>query len=336
MKDIIVIGASSGGIEALKILVGGLPSDFKASIFVVLHISPQSPGILHEILGRAGRLPTVIAKDGERVRSGHIYVATPDRHLLVEPGRVRVTRGPKENRFRPAVDPLFRSAAQAYGPRAIGIVLTGGLDDGTAGLWAVKQLGGVTVVQDPREAFAPSMPESAYRYVQPDYCLPVAEIAPLLVRLTGESAGEKGASQVPEELDIEIKIAKEDKDSYLEMMKFGTPSMFTCPECHGVLLQLMEAERVRFRCHTGHAFSSDSLLAEVAEKVEEAQWNAVRSVQENAILLRHMAQHLRGANDAGITHAFLEKAQEAQRRADLLKQIVMSDEEPAQVVVSTA
>src|SRR5215831_13206282 len=160
-RDVIVIGTSAGGIEALRALVKQLPAGFPASISVVMHTAPESPGVLDEILKRAGRLPAVIPKDRERMVPGHIYVAPPDHHLLLEPGILRVTKGPKETRFRPAVDPLFRSAAQTYGPRVIGVVLTGGLDDGTAGLWAIKRLGGIAVVQDPEDALVPSMPRNA-------------------------------------------------------------------------------------------------------------------------------------------------------------------------------
>src|SRR5919112_699348 len=168
---IIVVGASGGGIEALRTLVSGLPADFPTPICVVLHTSPQAPGILCDILARVGPLKATNAVNGERLRPGHIYVAPPDYHLLVEPGKLRVTKGPRENRFRPAIDPLFRSAAQVYGPAVVGVVLTGNLDDGTAGLWAIKQLGGTAVVQDPRDAPAPSMPASALRGVRVDHCV---------------------------------------------------------------------------------------------------------------------------------------------------------------------
>src|SRR5215211_1119499 len=190
-KDIIVVGASAGGIEALRVLAGGLPADFPASLFVVLHTSPESPAMLPNILDRSGSLPALSPKDGDRIRPGTIYVAPPDRHLLIEPNRLRVTRGPKENRFRPAVDPLFRSAAETYGPRVIGVILTGYLDDGTAGLWNVKQRGGTTIVQDPADAVADSMPRSALKHVEVDHCVRLVQIPSLLVRLTHEPAEER-------------------------------------------------------------------------------------------------------------------------------------------------
>jgi two-component system chemotaxis response regulator CheB len=325
-RDIIVIGASVGGIEALRAITGGLPKDLPAAVFVVLHTSPEAPGVLADILDRAGALPASFAVDGERILPGRIYVAPPDKHLVVEPNRVRLTRGPKENRFRPAVDPLFRSTAQVYGPRVIGVILTGYLDDGTAGLWAVKQLGGTTVVQDPHEALAPSMPASAMRQVRVDHCLPVEEIAPLLVSLTGQPLEEEGVYEVPKAVDIEVRIAKEDIALDAGVLKLGEPSNYACPECHGVLLQLKEEKRIRFRCHTGHAYSVESLLAEITEGVEDSLWNAIRSAEESVLLLRHMAEHLAGSEDGHTAEEFLARAQEAQRQADLVRQAVMTKE----------
>jgi two-component system chemotaxis response regulator CheB len=326
-KDIVVIGASAGGIEALRAIAGGLPKEFPASIFVVMHTAPQSPGILANILDRAGALPAANAVDRERIKPGHIYVAPPDQHLVIEPTRVRLTRGPKENRFRPAVDPLFRSAAQVYGPRVIGVVLTGNLDDGSAGLRAVKQLGGTAIVQDPQEALAPSMPRSAMRQVRVDHCLPVAEIAPLLVRLASTPIEDEGAYEVPEEMNIEISIAKEDTALDAGVLKLGEPSNYACPECHGVLLQLKDVGRLRFRCHTGHAYSVDSLLAEITENIEDSLWNAIRAIEESLLLMSHMAKHLTESENGNTAEKFLAQAQEAQRRADLVRQAVMTQEQ---------
>jgi two-component system chemotaxis response regulator CheB len=189
-KRLVVIGTSAGGIEALRAVADGLPDDFPAAIAVVVHTAPESPGVLHEILDRSGPLTAVNPRNLERLRPGQIYVAPPDHHLTIEPGRVRVTKGPKENGFRPAIDPLFRSAAQVYGPAAIGVILTGSLDDGTAGLWAIKQLGGIAIVQDPSDALFPSMPQSALHHVKADYIVPLKELAPLLVRLTASHVEE--------------------------------------------------------------------------------------------------------------------------------------------------
>jgi len=234
-KQIIVIGASAGGIDALRSLASGLPRDFPVPICVVVHTSPQAPGILHDILNRAGTITAVNARNGERLRGGHIYVAPPDCHLIVEPGRLRVTKGPKENRFRPAIDPLFRSAAQVYGPRAIGVILTGNLDDGTAGLWTVKQLGGIAIAQDPDDALFPAMPTNASKHVKVDFSVSLGEVAPLLVRLTSVPVEEEvEALRVPEHVEVEVKIAKEQNALDAGLERIATPSSFACPECHRV------------------------------------------------------------------------------------------------------
>ena len=326
-KDIIVIGTSSGGIDALKGLVASLPRDLKAAVFVALHVAPYSIGILPEILERAGPLPASNARDMEPIEHGRIYVAPPDRHLLVEsPGVVRVTRGPRENRFRPAVDPLFRSAAYAFGPRVVGVILTGRLDDGTAGLWAVKERGGTAVVQHPDDAYAPSMPLNAIKHVEVDHIVPLREIAPLLVRLTETPAAEEGVRPVPEEMEIEVKIAREDNALESGIMKWGEPSVYACPECHGVLLQLKEGSNMRFRCHTGHAYSVDSLLAEFAEKTEESLWSAIRAIEENVLLMRDLARHMGERHHGADAEALLKKADESQQRADLVRRAVMNHE----------
>jgi two-component system chemotaxis response regulator CheB len=319
-KDIIVVGASAGGIEALRVLVGGLPADLPASLFVVLHTAPESPAMLADILDRSGSLPALSPKDGDRIRPGTIYVAPPDRHLLIEPNLVRVTRGPKENRFRPAIDPLFRSAAQTYGPRVVGVILTGYLDDGTAGLWTVKQLGGTAVVQDPADALVPSMPLNAMTHVNVDYCLPLEEIAPLLVRLTSEAAAEEGVFQVPKEVEIEVNIAKEQKALDAGVLQLGEPSNYACPECHGVLLQMKEGTLFRYRCHTGHAYSIESLLTDITEKMDDALWNSIRAFEEGELFMRHMAEHLDHGENSRSAESILKRADEAKRRASLMRQ----------------
>jgi two-component system chemotaxis response regulator CheB len=224
-QRIVVIGASSGGIEALRQLIGGLPSDFPVPICVVLHTSPQSPGLLGKILADAGALPTATAATGMPIRAGHIYVAPPDRHLLVEPGGLCLGRGPKENRFRPAIDPLFRSAAQVYGPGAVGVILTGNLDDGSAGLRTIKQLGGIAIVQDPRDALFPAMPTNALRHVVADYVVSLAEMAGALREATA-GVVEGRFVEAPEEIRVEVAIAKEDRAVDRTVQRIGEPSVF--------------------------------------------------------------------------------------------------------------
>jgi len=316
-KDVVVVGTSAGGIQALRSLIRGLPNDFKAALLVVMHTSPESPGLLSAILQRAGSLRMINPVDGEKVKPGNVYVAPADYHMLVEPGKIRLSRGPKENRFRPAIDPLFRSAAQVYGPRAIGVILTGGLDDGTAGLWAIKQLGGTAIVQDPLDALYPSMPASALLHVNVDYRLPLAEIPSVLVKLTEVEIEEARHLTVPANLDLEVRIAKEDPAIDLDISSRFECSSFTCPDCHGVLLKLEEGGRIRFRCHTGHAYSSDSLLASLTENIEDQLWVTVRAIEESAMLMRHIANHLPDKQQQA--DEYRRKADEAESRADLIR-----------------
>jgi two-component system chemotaxis response regulator CheB len=326
-RDIIVIGTSVGGIETLKKLVKKLPPDLRASVFVVLHISRDSPGVLPAILEKAGPLPALRANDGEKFKTGHIYVAPPDHHLLIDgEGIMNVTRGPKENGFRPAVDPLFRSAALAFGPRVIGVILTGNLDDGSAGLWAVKSQGGVAVVQEPNDSIAPSMPLSALAYVEVDYRVPVKEIGPLLGRLSEEPVKKKGVGSMPKLMETEVKIAAE-KDAVANgITEWGEPSVFSCPECHGVLRELKEGPNVRFRCHVGHGYSLESLLAELTEKNEAALWAAVRSVDETVLLLRRMASALAKDKHAAAAEYLMERARQSEECSKLVRQAFLTHE----------
>jgi len=321
MRDrIVVIGASPGGLEALRVIAAALPADFPAPIVLVMHMSPESPGILHEIINRVGPLRAIEVHRSERLKPGHIYVPPANVHVVIEPGRVRATRGPKENRFRPAIDPLFRTAAQVYGPAAIGVIVTGNLDDGTAGLWAIKKLGGTAVVQDPRDAMFPSMPQSAVRHVQVDHSVPLSEIAPLLMRLTAAPVHEH-AIDIPEHMQVEIKIAREEDPLKAGLREVAEPSSIACPECHGVLMQLKEEGRIRFRCHTGHAYSAKSLLAEISEGIEDALWIAIRSLHEGSLLMRQMAAHGAAAH-AEPPDALSERADALQRQADTLRAMV--------------
>ncbi len=324
--DIIVIGASAGGMEALKQLVAQLPSDFPCAIFIVWHVAPQYPSILPQILARVCALPVAHAIDKEAIQLGRIYVAPPSHHLLIEPGHVRVTHGPKENRFRPSIDVLFRSAALAYGPQVIGVVLTGFLDDGASGLYAIKERGGLAVVQDPLDALHSSMPIQAMKAVTVDHCTPIAKMGTLLVELANEVIQEKEENLVSEQMKLEVKVALEDNAFESGIMKLGQLSPYTCPECHGVLLLLKEGNLIRFRCHTGHAYSLNSLLAELTESIESALWNTLRGIEESQLLMNHLAEHLHEANNGEMGELFLQKSQEAKKRADLVRQAVMTNE----------
>lgn len=320
--DIIVVGASTGGVEALVQLVHALPEDLPAAIFVVLHIAPQAPSHLPQILSRYGELQAVHPADGEPIRPGRIYVAPPDLHLLVERGHVRLVRGPRENRNRPAVDPLFRSAALAYGPRVVGVVLTGALDDGTAGLRTIKERGGVAVVQDPKDALIPSMPESALEFVDVDYCLPLAKIGSLLARLAHEPAADEASFPASRELEYETRIAKMDESALSSKKQLGTLVGFTCPECGGPLYELRDGELVHYRCRVGHAFTSESILAGQSEALEDALWSAYNTLQESALVAERMASDARRRGHEYIAARLTERARQQRERASAVRAVL--------------
>ena len=327
-RDIIVLGASAGGFTAMKRLFARIPSDLKAAVFIVWHISPEVRGILPDVLNGFNTLPASHAVNIEPVRMGRIYVAPPDHHLLLEKHTMRISRGPRENRFRPAIDPLFRSAAHAYGPRVIGVILSGALDDGSAGLWTVKEYGGLAVVQDPRDAEVSSMPESAIQAAKTDYVVPVDDMARLLAELVGqEIVGESYKGKVGGLTQIENKIAMEDKPLKYDFIEFGELAPYTCPECHGVLTALKEGGRVRFRCHTGHGFTTDSLLSSVTANIEMNLWTAIRSIQECIMLLNHIGDHFAEVNEPKLAAMYFKKAKEAEKRADIVRQAVWNHEQ---------
>jgi two-component system, chemotaxis family, protein-glutamate methylesterase/glutaminase len=325
-RDIIVMGASAGGLNAFNRIIKQLPDDLNAAVFIVWHLSPYSTSMLPEILNRAGKLKAKHPTDGESIEMGKVYIAPPDHHLLLESGRVRLTKGPKENRFRPAVDPLFRSAAYSYGSRVVGVVLSGALDDGTAGLWAIKDRSGIAVVQDPADAEQSSMPASALKNVEVDHCLPVAEIPALLVTLTQEQVGEESRAPMSKHLEIETKIALGADAAELDVTQLGKISEFTCPDCHGTLVELTNDKLQRFRCHTGHSFGSASLVAELTDSVEQSLWNAIRVVEERIRLLKHLAQHASDLDQTAAISTLRHEIEENERRADLLRQAAMLDE----------
>lgn len=293
-RDLVVVGASSGGVEALMALLGGLPEDFPAAIFVVLHLRPDYPSQLPAILNRAGRLPVAHAVDGEPIRRGRVYVAPPGMQTYVHRGHISVQRGPAENLYRPAVDPLFRTAAHHYGARVIGVILTGSMDDGAAGLLAVRRGGGATVVQDPREAMFPSMPDKARQAAQPDHVLALAAIPPLLVELVSEYAGDDCLST---EVPLETREEAPHGARFLTSAEQGEPADIACPDCHGTLWEIDEPGGIRFRCRVGHGYSEDAMLKAHRDSVERALYVALRALEERVALLRKLAEraHRRGS-----------------------------------------
>jgi len=322
----IVIGTSAGGLAALRILVGNIPETINAAVFIVLHTAPDGPGLLPRLLQPVTSLQIAHARDKEPIRRGRVYVAPPNHHLVIAGEQVLITNGPRENFARPAIDPLFRSAALEYGARVIGVVLTGRLDDGSAGLWAIKERGGIAIVQDPRDAEYAQMPQNALTHVRVDHCVPLAEIGPLLGRLAEKSLP-SGVSTMPKGLELETRIAKEERVSKRELLQLGDPSVFTCPECHGALLQLKHSPVLRFRCHTGHAFSLQSLLSELNTQIESNLWTAIRSIEECALLLDHVAKHLQMTPERKqLAERFGQTAREAERRAGKVREVVMKNE----------
>jgi two-component system chemotaxis response regulator CheB len=314
--DIIVIGASVGGVDALPRLIGSLPADLPASVFVVLHSAPQGPGLLAGILSRAAALTVAHAADGERIRNGHVYVARPDFHLQLVGTHVRLSRGPRENFHRPSIDALFRTAAESYGPRVVGVVLTGNLDDGTAGLHAIKDLGGVAIVQDPKDAAAPAMPQSALRNVKVDHCVPLAKIGPLLVRLAATRDIPWGTKGLPPKPRFMRPKAME--------MEFGRPTSFVCPECDGPLWETKPGRSLQFRCHEGHAYSPDSLLADHADALERAVWSTARRFDERAGLLRRLGKRKYHSDSVGKNWG--NAAKELEYKAGLIRKLLKTYE----------
>ena len=325
-RDIIVVGASAGGVEALSELVKDFPSDLAAAIFVVLHLPAHSSSALPKILSRNGPLPAVNPKNGDRIQPGRIYVAPPDQHLLIKRGSVRVVHGPRENGCRPAIDPLFRTAAREYGKRVIGVVLSGVLDDGTAGLIAVKRQGGTAVVQDPADATYPSMPQSAIAHCEVDHILALSEIASTVARLVYEPGEEEGAEPVSDDMETEADIAELDMATLHAGEKPGTPSRFSCPECNGVLWEIDDQNLIRFRCRVGHAYSPETLVAAHSDSVEAAIWAGLRALEENAALMRRMSKQMQRTGNERSAFRFDEQAHSALQRAEVLRRLILDRE----------
>jgi two-component system chemotaxis response regulator CheB len=320
-RDVVVIGASAGGVEALSQVVSGLAAELPAAVLVVLHVMPGGTSVLPRILQRAGPLPAATAVNGEALERGRVYVAPPDHHMLVEDGHVRLTVGPRENGHRPAVDPLFRSAARALDGRVVGVILSGALDDGTAGLRMISEMGGIALVQDPADALYGSMPESALEHVPEARMVPLAALADAIcaaleepIKPLGEPVRQLAKSPPVHE------PARSDDDP-----RAGVLTAITCPECGGSLWEHDEAGLSRFKCHVGHAYGPEALEVSHRERLEGALWAAVRSLEERADLLRRLARRTGGDG------ALKDKAEIADRHAETLRGLVVgfsSETEP--------
>lgn len=311
-QPVIVIGTSIGGVEALRALAAGLPADLPAAVFVVLHVGAHKSG-LPDLLNRAGALPATHARHGEAIRAGHIYVAPPDHHLTIEPGYVRLTKGPRENWARPAIDPLFRTAARAYRAHVIGVILTGALNDGTAGLYEIKEQGGTTIVQHPADAADASMPRSALAHVTIDHCLPLAELPQLLARLTSERAEFFPHQPAPARPRDEEMSASYTHDQ---------PVAITCPDCGGALRRTELGSLTQFRCHIGHIYTAEVMMEAQATAAEQSLEAAMRSLGERAELCRQMVEKAQIAKDSSALSHWQAANCEAREQARALQKLL--------------
>ena len=319
-RDITVIGSSAGGIAVLREIIAALPDDYAAAAFVVIHLAPEAPSVLPTLLNRISRIPVSVVESGARIRPGTVTIARPDMHLIVERDRVLATHGPRENRHRPSIDVLFRSAAVAFGTRVTGVVLSGMLDDGSAGLWAIKNRGGTAVVQDPDDAEYPDMPRNALNVTTVDYRVPTREIAPVLTRLAREKVPTLD-EPVPPGMATEVRMAAQGDSSMEQLDALGRRVPLTCPECGGSLWEMGNGGP-RYRCHTGHAYSMNSLAAEQTVQVEAALWAGLRRLEESERLARHMenAALARGNDRSAVYHAEIARSNAA--HAETLRNVL--------------
>jgi two-component system, chemotaxis family, protein-glutamate methylesterase/glutaminase len=326
-RDVLAIGTSAGGFEALRFLAGEFSHDFPASVVVVIHLSSQFRSELDAILTQAGPLPASFAVDGEKLERGHIYIAPAERHLIVESGHLRLGSGPRENNARPALDPLFRSAALCCGPRTVGAVLTGTLGDGAAGLSALKQSGGITVVQDPDDAAFAEMPTTALIRSQPDHVVGLAGMPALFEKLARQPAGQ--AVPPSSSLEYEVNIASGGRGSMKEMDRIGRRSVLACPDCHGVMWEIDEGELVRYRCHVGHAYSAEIMSLALDENLKLAFGSALRALDERVALARKLEAQASTASRTRMAESWAAKAREFEEEARIIRDSIRRTDEIA-------
>jgi len=323
-RDIVVAGASAGGVEALREFVGGLSAEFPAALLVVLHLPTSTSSALAQILARSGRLPAGIPIDGQRLEAGRIYVAPPDHHLLVRAGRAALSRGPQENGHRPAVDALFRSAAREFGSRVVGVVLSGTLDDGASGLAAIVRNGGAAAVQEPKDAHYAGMPQAALAQVPQAVVAPASGLAEKVERLIGEPGSSTAVAPDPN-LASEVATANFDMDELRSPDRLGVSAGLDCPDCGGSLFALFDGGRVRYRCRVGHAWSAVALAERHGTHVEAALWVALRTLEDKAALHRRIAESARERDARYLSGLNLRAAREAEQSAELIRQLLVGD-----------
>ena len=324
-RDIIVIGGSAGATAPLKEILSRLPNDLPAAVFVVVHIPAQGVEILTKLASNTARMPIHRAESRMSIRKGHIYLAVPDQHLLVSQDYIVLARGPRENMARPAIDPLFRSAALQYGPRVIGVVLSGLLSDGAAGLNAIKQCGGITLVQDPSDAIANEMPLRALEATTVDLCVPSARIGDVLSDLVREPAG--GSLPVPPEIRLEVEIAAGKRIGSQSLTPVTAPAPLTCPSCGGVS-ELKAGLPLRFRCQVGHDYAADALAKEQEGRVDEALRVALRIIEERAELVHRMAENGRQSGRVSVAQMYNARAAEYREHADMIRRVMLQSLDP--------
>lgn len=320
-KDIIAIGGSSGSGAVLRELVGSLPADLPASIFISTHIPAKGAGFLAEILSSRARLPVSQAVDGQPIEPGHVYVAAPDRHLLLMGRTIRLGLGPRENLVRPAIDPMFRSAALSFGARVIGVVLTGMLNDGASGLSAIKARGGTTIVQHPVDAEADQMPLAALEATEIDHVAPSRDLPALLAAIAGADAGP--SLPAPEALRLEVEIAAGARLGSEHLRELADPSAMSCPDCHGVLSEVRGSHPLRYRCQIGHAYTAEVLASRIDE-VDEAIRIAMRIMEERVTLVERMARDARETGRDAVAELYEARAVEYRRYAATLREAAVS------------
>lgn len=308
LRDIVAIGGSLGSTPVLRRILSGLPADLPATVLVTTHLPSNSSGYLSGALEATSALPITEAVDGQPLERGRVYVAPPNRHLLVTNGAVLLGTGPRENMARPAIDPLFRSAALAFGPRVIGLVLTGLLNDGADGLHAIKAAGGLAVVQHPLDAEAPDMPRAALEAVEVDHVGRVGDLAGLVAGLVGTPAGPAGPPL--RDLELEVEIAAGRRLGSQRLGRIARPVALTCPHCHGVLSEVTEPGPLRYRCQIGHAFTAEAVISAQEEGIEEAVRIAMRMMEERTELVGRMAREARSAGRNAIAELYEARAAE--------------------------
>jgi two-component system chemotaxis response regulator CheB len=326
-RDVLAIGTSAGGVEALLSLAKSFRPGFPAAILVTIHLSSHARSTLDELMTRAGPLPAAFAQDRDILRKGHILMAPPGRHLIVDGDAVALGVGPRENNVRPAIDPMMRSIAACCGHRSVGVVLTGTQGDGASGLWAVSQCGGATVVQDPRDAAFPEMPLNALNRARPHHVVRLAELPSLLERLVHQPAGQP--TPAPLSLRYEIEVARSGHYTMSEMDRIGRRSVLACPDCHGVMWEIDEADMIRYRCHVGHAYTADSMSMALDDNLRRALGSALRALEERIVLAERLRKQAADRGHTQVAENWAARKTEHEAEADVIRRAIQRADEIA-------